>query len=147
MDPLLTAGAIDDQLAKMKDLGGLVATYGWQISREKHILTVWMAPVRHVEKKFRVRMACDDYPERAPSLQFVELQTGKTGSEFWPQQGSAFQSAISRDGNLPQLCIRGIREFHDGCHRGDAERPWRPEIYPFSWVLEQLQILLDEAYP
>ena len=76
----------------------------------------------------------------------MDPTTKKEGSEYWPKQGSAFQAALGRAGI--QLCIPGIREYHEGCHAAPNDaNPWNPQKYPFSDVLERVQNLLDEAYP
>ena len=149
MDAVATRLAIANQLERLRQLGGLVATYGWDVDHREDQITVLvrLGPRSRPALRFTVRLGCDDYPERAPSLQFTDPSGTGTGAEFWPDQGSAFPAAVSRDRNVPQLCIPGIREFHEGCHRGDTGKPWRPELYGFARVLEAVQVLLDEAYP
>lgn len=96
-----------------------------------------------------VRLRYDDYPARSPSLQFVDPGTKKEGKEFWPQQEPAFTAALGR-GPPPQLCIEGVREFHEVIHASPSDQtqyPWNPEKYTMAHILERVQILLDESYP
>lgn len=95
-----------------------------------------------------VCLKCDEYPNRAPSLQFVDIETRKEGKEFWPKQGKTFEAAVQRPGF--QLCIEGIREFHEGCHSSPNDQkqyPWDPLKFSFANILLNVQNLLNEAYP
>jgi len=146
VDPELSKYYFDEQISKLLSLQGIIEHYGWRISIEGVDIYVTMHPKQHPEKDFLVRLRCDEYPKRAPSFQFVDPTTRQEGAQYWPQ-GSPFQAAISRSQSSPQLCVPGIREFHEGCHSTDSSRPWLPEKYSFAKILQDVQVELDKAYP
>lgn len=146
MDPKLSKHYFGEQVAKLQLLKGMIEHHGWMISVEGFDIYVYMHPNRHPEKIFLARLRCDDYPRRAPSFQFLDISTRQEGAQHWPQ-GTPFQAAIGRNQSSPQLCIPGIREFHEGCHATDSSRPWLPEKYPFTKILQDVQVELDRAYP
>ena len=121
--------------------------YGWLIENAEPDLFLHMHPHKHPDMVFLVRLHCEGYPARSPSLQFVDPSSKNEGKQYWPQHGSAFQAAVSR-GPQPQLCIPGIREYHEGCHNSPSDaNAWDPAKYTFANILERVQRLLDEAYP
>jgi len=146
MDPELSKHYFDEQVSKLLSVQGMIEHHGWKISIDSFDIYVAMHPKRHLERNFLARLRCDEYPKRAPSFQFIDPSTRQEGPQYWPQ-GSPFQAAINRSQISPQLCIPGIREFHEGCHSTDSSRPWLPEKYSFAIILEAVQVELDKAYP
>lgn len=121
---------------------------GWEITVIYPFIFCKLNPKNHPEKLFMIRLKCVEYPNRAPSLQFVDIQTRKEGIEYWPKEGDAFKAAVQRAGF--QLCIEGIREFYEGCHSSPADQkkyPWDPLKFPFSNIILNVQNLLNQAYP
>jgi hypothetical protein len=146
VDPELSKHYFEEQVSRLQSIKGMIEHYGWTISIEGFDIYVIMHPKRHPGKTFLARLRCDEYPKRAPSFQFLDASTKQEGAPYWPQ-GGAFQAAASRSQSLPQLCIPGIREFHEGCHAADSSRPWLPEKYSFATTLQCVQVELDKAYP
>jgi len=146
VDPELSKHYFDGQVSKLQSLKEIIEHHGWTINVEGFDVYVTLHPKKHPEKTFLTRLRCDEYPKRAPSFQFVDLVTKQEGAQCWPPVGP-FQAAISRSQSQPQLCIPGIREFHEGCHATDASRPWSPEKYSFAAILQAIQVELDKAYP
>jgi hypothetical protein len=146
LDPELSRQKFGEQMELLTSLTETTKDNDWKIVEQYPLLYCLMHPKKHLEMKFMVRLRCDDYPQRSPSLQFVDPITKKEGAEYWPKQGAAFQAALSRGGI--QLCIPGIREYHEGCHNNPNDaNPWRPERYTFVDILQRVQLLLDEYYP
>ena len=146
MDPELSKHYFDEQVSKLQSLKGIIEHHGWTINVEGSNVYATMHPKKHPEKTFLARLRCDEYPKRAPSFQFVDPVTRQEGAQHWPSFGP-FQAAIGRSQSQPQLCIPGIREFHEGCHAADSSRPWSPEKYSFAAILQAVQAELDKAYP
>jgi hypothetical protein len=144
VDPELSKHYFDQEFSKLESLKGLIEHHGWAIEVEGFDIYISMYPKRHPEKKFLARLRCDEYPKRAPSFQFLDPATKHEGTQYWPE-GDPFRAAIGRP--TPQLCIPGIREFHEGCHANDSSKPWSPEKYSFAKILEDVQAELDRAYP
>lgn len=145
MEVALLKKHLDEQIDQLLSMSGITEHYDWTIEVETTVY-ITMHPKKYPDKKFTAKLKCDRYPMRAPSFQFIDNNTKNEGAQSWPQ-GSPFQAAVSRNQALPQLCIAGIREFHEGCHAGDAAKPWIPEKYPFVKTLEAIQVELDKAYP
>lgn len=146
MDPELSKHYFDEQVSRVQSLKGIIEHYGWTISVEGFDVYVTMHPRKYPEKRFLARLRCNEYPKRAPSFQFVDPATRQEGAQYWPSVGP-FQAAISRSQSQPQLCIPGIREFHEGCHATDSSRPWLPEKYSLAKILQDVQVELDKVYP
>lgn len=134
-----------EQIELICSLEQTIKDNDWSIAVHSDIFCR-MHPKNHNDIIFMVRLRCDDYPAHAPSLQFVDPVTKKEGAEYWPKQGSPFQAALSRAGI--QLCIPGIKEYHEGCHANPTDaNPWNPQKYTFADILLRVQSLLDEHYP
>jgi len=146
LDPELSGHFFQEQVAKLQSLTELSEHHGWVTNIEGFDVFVTMHPKKHPEKTFLARVRCTEYPKKAPSFQFVDPNTKQEGAQYWPNAGP-FQAAISRSQSQPQLCIPGIREFHEGCHASDSSRPWSYEKYPIVEILEAVQAELDKAYP
>jgi len=146
VDPELSKHYFDQEVSRLQSLKGLIEHHGWVIEVEGFDIYIFMYPKRYAEKKFLARLRCNEYPKRAPSFQFVNPSTKQEGAPYWPQ-GDTFSAAIGRSQSLPQLCIPGIREFHEGCHGSDSSKPWSPEKYSFAKILEDVQAELDRVYP
>lgn len=146
LDPELSKHYFNQQFSRLQSLKGVKEHHGWVINVEGFDIFVTMHPKKHPEKNFLARLRCGEYPKRAPSFQFVGLVTKQEGAQYWPNVGP-FQAAIGRSQSHPQLCIPGIREFHEGCHASDSSHPWSYEKYPLARILEAVQAELDKAYP
>ncbi|MFY9301598.1 MAG: hypothetical protein WAO91_10480 [Candidatus Nitrosotenuis sp.] len=149
MDQILSEQRFNEQVALLLSLKQTIQDNGWVIDVVFPDLFCKIHPRNHSDIIFMLRLRCNDYPSKAPSLQFVDPATKKEGKEFWPKQGDAFIAAVGR-GPPPQLCIEGIREFHEGCHASPNDQiqyPWKLDKYTFANILERVQILLNKAYP
>ena len=149
MDQILSEQRFNEQVTLLLSLKQTIQDNGWVVDVVFPDLFCKMHPRNHAEIIFMPRLRCNDYPARSPSLQFVDPEIKKEGIEFWPKQGDAFTAALGR-GPPPQLCIEGIREFHEGCHSSSSDQiqyPWKPEKFTFVNILLRVQNLLDKAYP
>jgi len=146
LDTELSQQYFDEQVKRLHSLKDIQEHHGWVIDVEGFDIFVVIHPKKHPENIFTVRLRCNEFPKRAPSLQFVDSATKQDGAQYWPNIGP-FQAAISRSQSQPQLCIPGIREFHEGCHASDASRPWSYERYPLAEILEAVQAEIDKAFP
>lgn len=143
MNSELSLQYVNEQYENLLSYKAIIEHHKWRIERDGFDIFVWMQPKNRTEELFLVRLRCDDYPQRSPTLQFVEPTSKEPGYQHWPQVGP-FQAAINRSKTMPQFCIPGIREFHEGCHAGDSGNPWVPEKFPFIKILENTKILLDK---
>jgi hypothetical protein len=137
VDSEITKAKIKEQVDFLKG-SSLAKEYGWIITQENIDVLAQLNPVKVPAKKFMVRLRCDDYPQKAPSVIFVNPDTKKEGLEFWPH-GNAFKTTA----NPPGICIRGTREFHEHYHKGD---PWDPKKFTFAVVLQFIQREINKSY-
>ncbi len=141
MDQEITEAKLKEQVEAVFELQSIINYYRWEIITDGLTVYVTMYPQNASNKRYLARFTYDDYPQRAPTFTFIDSETKREGVEFWPKHG-AFNSAVSR--KPPQLCIAGIREFHEGLHK---EFPWIPEKYPLGRVLESIQAELTKGHP
>lgn len=141
MDPVLSEQKLEEGFRELVSRSAIIALHQWRIARFD--IYVEMHPKASPESRFLARLRCDDYPQRAPSFQFVDPMTKETGSQYWPAKGKGFSEAVNRNKALPQLCIAGIREFHELLHK---EVQWDPSKYPLASTLETIQAELDNAF-
>lgn len=142
MDQEVSKARLKQQLATLLAFDAIVEYHDWKFEIDELFLFVTMRPRPQPEKKYLARFTFDDYPQRAPSFAFVDMETKEVGKEFWPQHGSAFGSAVSRQ--PPQLCIAGVREFHEQLHQ---EQHWDANRFPLGLTLEAIQAELDSGHP
>ena len=141
MDSAISRAKLGEQVGEVLALKAIVAFHGWVLEVDDLRVFVTMHPRSLPSKKYTARFGFDAYPQRAPSFAFVDPQTRAEGKQFWPPHGE-FSNASNRQ--PPQLCIAGIREFHEILHR---DLPWDPERYPLQKVLESIQAELTKGHP
>ena len=132
---------MEQQLAAVTALRETVAYHGWEFQLGDLELLVFINPKAQPEVRFLAQLSYEDYPQKAPSLAFVNPDTKEPGREFWPQKGKAFAAAVSR--NPPQLCIEGVREYHEQLHSGAQ---FIPEVHTLAKLLDSMQAELDAGY-
>jgi hypothetical protein len=140
-DPEISKAKLKVELEAVLALQATVAYHQWEIVIDGLMVYVTMHPRNAPNKKYLARFTYDDFPQRAPAFTFVDPDTRKDGKEFWPKHGE-FNNAVNRQ--PPQLCIAGVREFHEILHR---EHPWSPERYPLAKALESIQAELTKGHP
>lgn len=141
MESEVISHKIQEQLDYLQAHNNLFIYHGWQVTPGGLYVYVLMYPKKSPNLKFMARFYYEGYPQRAPAFTFIDPQTRQEGKQFWPQQGSAFQAALGR--NPPQLCIPGIREFHEILH---TNYTWNVNKYLLCKVLEDIQVEMDKAY-
>jgi len=141
LDPQLSKEKFEEEYQRLLNQSALIAEHDWKISRDNCDIFVLMHPKTNSDRKFLIRHRCDDYPQKAPSLQFVNPATKETGLQYWPDRGAPFIAAVSR--NPIALCMPGNREFFETLHR---EWQWDPAKFPFAKILQDVQVELDKAY-
>lgn len=141
MDPEISKAKLRKEVEALLALQATVSHHRWEIVIDGLIVYVTIYPRNMPKKKYLARFIYDDFPQRAPAFTFVDPETRREGKEFWPKHG-AFNNALNRQ--PPQLCIPGVREFHEILHR---EHPWSPECYPLVKVLESIQAELTKGHP
>lgn len=140
MDPEISKKQLKAEVDAVLALQDTVAYHRWEIVTDGLMVYVTMYPRRSPSKKYVARFAYDNFPQQAPAFTFVNPETRGEGKEFWPRHGE-FNNAVNR--KPPQLCIAGVREFHEMLHR---DYPWSPERYPLAKVLESIQAELTKGH-
>lgn len=141
MDLEISKVKLREEVETVLALQATVTYHRWEIVVDGLAVYITMYPRTAPRKKYLARFTYDDFPQCAPSVTFVDPDTRREGKEFWPKHGE-FSNALNRQ--PPQLCLAGIREFHEMLHR---EYPWSPERYPFGRVLESIQAELTKGHP
>ena len=141
MDVEISKALLKEQVEGVVGLQATVAYHRWELVVDGLTVYVGMYPRTAPDKKYLARFTFDDFPQRAPSFAFVNPETKGEGKEFWPRHGE-FSNAVSRQ--PPQLCIAGVREFHEILHK---ESPWDSQGHPLVKVLESIQAELTKGHP
>lgn len=105
--------------------------YGWESTTldEGDYLVIFVLIAKPAGRRFLMRLRCDDYPEVAPELRFVDPSVSESPSTktepaatFYPV-GESMVPAGQR-GPLPVPCIKGHRDYYaDGWHGGWSNPP------------------------
>ncbi len=95
--------------------------YGWEskLLDAGDYLVIFVRIIKPGGRSFLMRLRCDDYPEVAPELHFIDPAafgslSGETepAAEFYPTGESII--AAGQRGPLPVLCIKGHRDYYVG---------------------------------
>lgn len=105
--------------------------YGWEpkVVDVGDYLVIFVRIVKPAGRTFLVRLRCDDYPDIAPELRFVDPRVFETptldaqpGAQHYPTGG--YMAAAGQRGPLPVPCIKGHRDYYkDGWHGGWTNPP------------------------
>lgn len=137
MDPETIKALMAEQLnaarrSAMKDY------YDWSIQETDLIAYVTMRPRRRPEQSYLMRIAFDDFPQKAPSYVFVDTASHEITAEAWPPN-------VKHNDSLPGICTPGTREFHDKYHLNDAQYPWSPKRYSFLDTVQRIQEMIEKG--
>ena len=116
----------------------LARAFGWSFEVDGLTVYVTLAPRRHREPVYLLRVAFDDFPSRAPSYVFVDAATKQMTDGAWPP-------GVRHGGPPPGICTPGTREFHEHLHRGDNQYPWDPDRYTFLSTLTEIHRMSERA--
>jgi hypothetical protein len=105
--------------------------YGWEpaILDADDYLVIFIRVVKPAGREFVMRLRCDDYPEIAPELRFIEPAAfgsptleAPPEAQFYPT-GNYIVGSRQR-GPLPVPCIKGHRDYYaGGWHEGWSNPP------------------------
>lgn len=105
--------------------------YGWQskVIDVGDFLVIFVRITKASGRTFLLRLRCDDYPEVAPELRFIDpaefigpTMAALPGAQFYPA-GDHIVPAGNR-GDLPVPCIKGHRDYYrDNWHAGWSNPP------------------------
>jgi hypothetical protein len=104
--------------------------YSWEpkILDPGDYLVIFVRIAKPGGRTFLMRLRCDDYPEVAPELRFIDPATfdgptldAQPAAEFYPT-GESLVAAGQR-GPLPVLCIKGHRDYYAGGWHGGWSNP------------------------
>jgi hypothetical protein len=104
--------------------------YGWEpaILDVGDYLVVFIRMAKPAGREFVMRLRCDDYPEIAPELRFIDpaafgsptLETPPE-AQFYPTGSYIVGSGLR--GPLPMPCIKGHRDYYAGGWHGGWSNP------------------------
>ena len=107
------------------------AEYDWEpkVLDLGDYLVIFVRIVKPSGRTFVLRLRCDDYPEIAPELRFVDPTTFENPSmavdpdaKFYPT--GDYMTLAGQRGPLPVPCIKGHRDyFANGWHAGWTNPP------------------------
>jgi hypothetical protein len=105
--------------------------YGWEpkILDVGDYLVIFVRVTKPAGRTFVMRLRCDDYPEVAPELRFVDpavfdnpTMEAQPAAGFYPTGDSIV--AAGQRGPLPVPCIKGHRDYYAaGWHGGWSNPP------------------------
>lgn len=104
--------------------------YGWEpkLLDVGDYMVIFVRITKPGGRIFLMRLRCDDYPEIAPELRFVDPAVfdsptidSKSAANFYPN-GESIVAAGQR-GSLPVLCIKGHRDYYAGGWHGGWSNP------------------------
>jgi hypothetical protein len=111
-----------------------VMQWRFEIAEDGLILLVEMRHRRKPGPQYLLRVGFDDYPQRAPSYYFVDMNTRKAG---------ASPPNVHHGNPLPGICTPGTRECCEVYHKNQAQYAWNPSKYPLRSVLMEVQKMME----
>ena len=130
-------------LAKMQEYikpalnSGMSREYSWEFEIEDLVIYIKLSPRNKPSTKYLLRVEFHDFPKKAPSYVFVDINSKKMTREAWPPN--------VKHGSSPSICTPGTREFHERLHNNDARYPWSMENYSFLEVLQNIQVMMEKG--
>jgi len=114
----------------------LARAFGWTFEVQDLTVFVTLRHRRKPEHMYLLRVTFDEFPLRAPSYVFVDHGTREDTSSAWPPN--------VRHGQNSEICVPGIREFHEKLHKGEERYQWDHEVYKFLSTLENIHRLMEK---
>lgn len=111
---------------------------GWGFEVVDLTLYVTMRHRRRADQAFLLRVTFDDFPRRAPSYVFVNLNTRELRDDAWPPN-------VKHGDALPGICTPGTREFHEKYHLNDAQYPWDSERWTVLDTLQRVHSMMEHG--
>lgn len=137
MDPQTVREKFQSEIDVIKN-SAICKAFSWeiQVELEKFLTYVEMCSRKAKEKKFLLRIIFDDYPQRAPSYVFVDINTKEEKAEVWPPN-------LRHPGPPPGICTLGTREFYENLHKNEQAYQWDSNKFKIISTLQNIQILID----
>jgi Predicted metal binding domain len=97
----------------------LLASRSWSLfSTQYPILDVGFSAADGA--RLRLRLLCDDWNERPPSVQFLDWE-GRSLGQIARDSSGVFNNSAHPATGKPFACMKGVREYHTHpSHTGDA---------------------------
>ena len=133
MDYETIKAKIDEQVA---DVLKLAEAFQWKIQKDGIAVFVEMCHRRKPDRSYVLRVSFEDYPKRALSYVFVNIDTKIPGR--WPPN-------VKHGSDPPGICTPGTRECIEHYHKGDAKYQWDPNKYTLRYVLMEIQKMLEKG--
>lgn len=139
--------------AARKQYGMVVAQqdeYGWEpkIVDVGDYLVIFVRVTKPSGRTFLMRLRCDDYPEIAPELRFVNPDIfgnptvgAQPAAEFYPA-GDSIVPAGQR-GSLPVPCIKGHRDYYAAGWHGGWSNPPAHDHSIYQLIMNVRNAILD----
>jgi hypothetical protein len=141
MDPLQSKLNLE---ADLERIAGVIMEYGWTIDpwpiTDTTIIVTMMSVVD--KEKYYLLLACDDYPEKPPSIRCVKQGTrDPNDAKAWPNC-EGFRPPPTAD-----LCLtvsrEGLMQIHPDWSR-DTRYAWTRTGNPIWYALSSLQDRLND---
>jgi hypothetical protein len=126
----------DEEVAKLGP--ELLNARGWIVLKREY-------PTLEIEfsaddgARLRMRLACNDWNERPPSVVFIDAQ-GQALSSIQRDSAGVFNNSAHPSTGKPFICMKGVREYHTHpSHTGDAwETVRNSDRYTLGGILTQI---------
>jgi hypothetical protein len=126
----------DEEVAKLGP--ELLNARGWIVLKREY-------PTLEIEfsandgARLRLRLVCNDWNERPPSVVFIDAQ-GQVLSSIVRDPAGVFNNSAHPSTGKPFICMKGVREYHTHpSHTGDAwETVRNNDRYTLGGILTQI---------
>lgn len=135
-----------DELFAAHDWDVVYRLSGWRIERDRDDAAIVRASLRARDgEEYHLQLLCDDYPERPPSVTFVNEEGWASDVRAWPSGTPAFHVFV-KPPPVSFLCLPLTREglsYHRAWTRDPSVDAWDPRRHHLLDVLARVQLLLD----
>ena len=126
----------EEEVAKLGQ--ELLESRGWTLfAKEFPVLDVGFSAQDGA--RLRLRLLCDDWNERPPSVQFIDSE-GRPLAVIERDPAGVFNNSPHPSTGRPFVCMKGIREYH--IHPSHTNDPWETikggDKFKLGGILTQL---------
>jgi hypothetical protein len=122
--------------------------FGWELrlydAGDYYVIFVW---IEKAERRFVLKLECDDYPQVAPLATFIDPALFETADDATAPDAAFYPAGdyiVRERGPLPVMCIKGHRDYYAGGWHGGWTNPPAHDHSLYQHVVNMRNALLEK---